>query len=287
MNAIETFVYCRPHFFERKRKDCDFNKVKMKITTVQQFEVLVSEMEKNPAYAKGFRKGIKPLNFNSFWNVVAEKVNPFGPPVRDREGWHKVWKDLKFKVKKKLVNNKTEARATGGANRQIQLSPLEEAVANLLQFEQQINPKGSELGLVEETEIYELLNLDETTASSQVQANAENAEEYVTEEYVEDETPTVSTRVRSSRSTKPAEKERIELLRKQTEIQEVQCDHLQSIKGYMKDVSRYQRKRYEIEEERLKIYKRKVRKEEELLELDAAIKRKKLELLEKQLSSNI
>ncbi|XP_017469661.1 PREDICTED: uncharacterized protein LOC108361537 [Rhagoletis zephyria] len=175
----------------------------MKITTVQQFEVLVSEMEKNPAYAKGFRKGIKPLNFNSFWNVVAEKVNPFGPPVRDGEGWHKVWKDLKFKVKKKLVNNKTEARATGGgANRQMQLSPLEGAVANWLQFEQQINPKGSELGLVEETEIDELLNLDETTASSQVQANAENAEEYVIEEYVEDETPTVSTRAQNLQKKK-------------------------------------------------------------------------------------
>ncbi|XP_017461242.1 PREDICTED: uncharacterized protein LOC108354575, partial [Rhagoletis zephyria] len=112
-----------------------------------QFEVLVSEMEMNPAYAKGFRKGIKPLNFDSYnysyWNVVAEKVNPFGPPVRDGDGWHKVWKDLKFKVKKKLVKNKTETRATGGgANRQIQLSPLEEAVANWLQFEQQINPKG-------------------------------------------------------------------------------------------------------------------------------------------------
>ncbi|XP_036340834.1 uncharacterized protein LOC118750215 [Rhagoletis pomonella] len=199
----------------------------MKITTVQQFEALVSEMEKNPAYAKGFRKGINPLNFDSFWNVVAEKVNPFGPLVRDGDGWHKVWRDLKFKVKKKLLKNKTEARATGGgANRKIQLSPLEEAVANSLQFEQQINPKGSELGLVEDTEIDALLNLDETTASSQIQASIENAEEYVVEDYVEDETPTVSTRVRSSRSTKPSEKERIELLRKQTEIQEKQCDHL-------------------------------------------------------------
>lgn len=67
----------------------------MKITSLKQFEILVAEMEKEPAYAKGFRKGIKPLNFESFWRKISEKLNPLGPPVRDGDGWHKVSKNKK------------------------------------------------------------------------------------------------------------------------------------------------------------------------------------------------
>lgn len=259
----------------------------MKITTVQQFEMLVAEMEKDPAYAKGFRKGIKPLNFEGFWNNIAEKINPFGPPVRDGDGWHKVWKDLKFKVKKKLVNNKTEARATGGgAYKQVPLSPLEEAVANLLEFEKQINPRGNAVGLAEQDEV-EALPIEEELIRNLTSESGENVDVATTsaEINVNDDIPTVSTRVRSS-NTKSTEKERITLLRKQTEVQQEQCSHLKSISGYLKDVSRYQRKRLEVEEERLKIYKRSKRREEEILDLDVAIKKKKLELMENQLNSN-
>ena len=42
----------------------------------------------------------------------------------------------------------------------------------------------------------------------------------------------------------------------------------------------------EVEEERLEIYKRKALREEEQLDIDVAIKKKKLELVENQLNSH-
>lgn len=185
------------------------------------------------------------------------------------------------------MNNKTEARATGGgAYKQVPLSPLEEAVANLLEFEKQINPRGNEVGLAEQDEV-EALPIEEELIRNLTSESGENVDVATTsaEINVNDDIPTVSTRVRSS-NTKSTEKERITLLRKQTEVQQEQCSHLKSISGYLKDVSRYQRKRLEVEEERLKIYKRSKRREEEILDLDVAIKKKKLELMENQLNSN-
>lgn len=75
----------------------------MKITTIQQFETLVSEMEKAPAYAKGFRKGIKPLNFNSFWRETAEKLNPLGPlTFQILPKFYKLWYSSHPKLQKKF-----------------------------------------------------------------------------------------------------------------------------------------------------------------------------------------
>lgn len=193
-----------------------------------------------------------------------------------------MWKDLKFKVKKKLVNNKAEAKATGGGvYKQVPLSPLEEAVANLLEFNKQVNPAGDELGFGEEVQFaaYPIENETPNTTS-------ENLVMTSSETNLNHDLPTASTRVRSTSNSKTAEKERVTLLRMQTEVLQERCSHSKSIKGYLKDISIYQKKRLQIEEERLKIYKRKTEKEEKLLELDASIKKKKLELLERQLNPN-
>ncbi|XP_017470355.1 PREDICTED: uncharacterized protein LOC108362035 [Rhagoletis zephyria] len=97
---------------------------KMKITNNNQFAQLVLELEKNPALAKGFSKGTVPNNFKSQWQDIANAINALGPPLRDGEGWQKVWRDLKCKVKRKLVHNKQECRATGGGSyKQLVLSP--------------------------------------------------------------------------------------------------------------------------------------------------------------------
>lgn len=80
-----------------------------------------------------------------------------------------VWRDLKKDLKRKLVTNKAECRATGGGIfKQLTLSPLEEAVANLLQFDKQINPEGAVLGVQCEghSTQCELLEIVEETADS-------------------------------------------------------------------------------------------------------------------------
>lgn len=49
---------------------------------------------------------------------------------------------------KKLVHNKAEINATGGGRfKQLPLSPLEEATANLMEFETLLNPGGEIQGI--------------------------------------------------------------------------------------------------------------------------------------------
>uniref|UniRef100_A0A1I8N660 Regulatory protein zeste n=1 Tax=Musca domestica TaxID=7370 RepID=A0A1I8N660_MUSDO len=121
---------------------------KIKITNTNQFNKLVEELEKNPILAKGFRKGTVPKDFKEQWESVSKVLNALGPPTRSCDGWQKVWRDLKCKVNRKLVNNKAECTATEGEIfKQLTLSPLEKAVANLLQFQRQINPEGAVHGV--------------------------------------------------------------------------------------------------------------------------------------------
>lgn len=63
---------------------------RMKISSAKQFETLVAELEKNPSLAKGFRRGTVPSNFKGQWEEIANKLNSFGPPLRDSDGWQKV-----------------------------------------------------------------------------------------------------------------------------------------------------------------------------------------------------
>ena len=59
-----------------------------------------------------------------------------------------VRKDLKFKTKKKLVHNKDETSSTGGGIfKQMTLSPLDESVANIMQFQKLLNRPGGALGI--------------------------------------------------------------------------------------------------------------------------------------------
>lgn len=62
----------------------------MKISNAKQFESLVEQLEKNPSLAKGFRRGAVPSNFRQQWEDIANKLNSFGPPRRDSDGWQKV-----------------------------------------------------------------------------------------------------------------------------------------------------------------------------------------------------
>ncbi|XP_037825558.1 uncharacterized protein LOC119613600 [Lucilia sericata] len=138
------------------------NRKKIKITNGKQFETLMSELEKNPCLAKGFSRGTNPTNFKNDWEQIAVKLNSIGPPIRDSDGWQKVWRDFKCKVKKKLAQNKAEVNATGGGTfKQFSLSPLEEAAANLMQFQKQLNPEGEVHGIQNTCE--EIENLVENT----------------------------------------------------------------------------------------------------------------------------
>ncbi|XP_067628901.1 uncharacterized protein [Eurosta solidaginis] len=88
-------------------------------------------MEKHPHIAKGFIKGDK-LKVDALWAEVVVELNEHGPPHKDISGWKKVWIDWKAFIKRKLVHNSKEARATGGGpyNKYV-LTPTEDAIARL------------------------------------------------------------------------------------------------------------------------------------------------------------
>ncbi|XP_058448988.1 uncharacterized protein LOC131428948 [Malaya genurostris] len=113
---------------------------RLKVTNRNQFEAMVSHMEKNPHIAKGQRfaetANISKTNYNVFWNRLTADLNSLGPPIRSIMEWQKVWSDYKLKIKRKLGYNKNETRATGGGNnRMVQLSSCEEAVSGLLSLD--------------------------------------------------------------------------------------------------------------------------------------------------------
>ena len=56
-------------------------------------------------------------------------------------------RDLKVKVKEKMVATKTECHATGGGIfKEFNFSSLEASVTNLLQYQKQLHPVGDVLG---------------------------------------------------------------------------------------------------------------------------------------------
>ena len=52
--------------------------------------ILVSELEKTPSLARGFRKGHIPNTFKKDWNEILAKVNASGLSIRGTDGWQKV-----------------------------------------------------------------------------------------------------------------------------------------------------------------------------------------------------
>uniref|UniRef100_A0A182RZN3 Regulatory protein zeste n=1 Tax=Anopheles funestus TaxID=62324 RepID=A0A182RZN3_ANOFN len=76
----------------------------------RQYEKLVDILETCPDIARDLYK----VDHSSFWNEVAENLNAIGPPIKQNNGWKRVWFDYKCAVKKKLRDNKASMNATGG-----------------------------------------------------------------------------------------------------------------------------------------------------------------------------
>lgn len=71
---------------------------KIKITSLKQFETLISELVNKPSLAKGFHRGSTPSNFKQDWADITLKLNSVGPPIRDSDGWQMVRLIKKYKI---------------------------------------------------------------------------------------------------------------------------------------------------------------------------------------------
>lgn len=200
----------------------------------------------NDTLAKGYHRNVDKLVIKEKWNEIKTKLNSVGPPARETDGWMKVWADLKTSVKKKLVYNKAESRATGGGSfKQKCLTPLEESVAGILQMDSIINPEGLSFGILNEP-------------ATHVENHAEDGNSNASEE---NELPSCSSRsdvhrsgVNRSRNCKSVQK--ASLLEEQVKVQ---IDLYTSIKKRLSEIERYSRKTYKLKEEKLKLKYEKLR----------------------------
>ncbi|XP_049309896.1 uncharacterized protein LOC125777866 [Bactrocera dorsalis] len=79
------------------------------------------------------------------WEGIASALNNIGPPIRSGSEWNKL--DYKLKLKRKIADNRKEIAATGGGPyNQRSLTPLEQAVDELLSLQQAVNPSGAAFG---------------------------------------------------------------------------------------------------------------------------------------------
>ncbi|XP_073828173.1 uncharacterized protein [Musca autumnalis] len=107
------------------------DKLKM-FTNRVQFKRLIEEMQKHPEL-DSCRKGTEVTpNFKDLWDNLARILNTLGTTRRLGDGWLKVWRDFKFKTKKKVAANK--AAASKGNPPVYKISPLEQDVAEMFEW---------------------------------------------------------------------------------------------------------------------------------------------------------
>ncbi|XP_055919018.1 uncharacterized protein LOC129951046 [Eupeodes corollae] len=186
-------------------------------------------MESNPNLARGVGEfGSSKKNQKEYWDQFATTLNSLGPPTRDGKEWHKVWLDYKLKIKRKLSMNKAEVVATGGGKYyQVSLTPLEQAVDELLGLEQAVRPEDIEV----------LNEKDPGEADKQKSP------------------PPPLPAMKRTTMNENSEKERLRLLQgqtaTQTELVKIEKEKL----SFLSDIARFSRKSYEIQREKLALLK--------------------------------
>uniref|UniRef100_A0A0K8VVS0 Regulatory protein zeste n=4 Tax=Bactrocera latifrons TaxID=174628 RepID=A0A0K8VVS0_BACLA len=224
----------------------------IKRTTQRQFETMVQLMERNPDLARGLAPfGSTKKNRMELWEGIASELNNIGPPIRSGSEWNKVWLDYKLKLKRKIADNRKEIAATGGIGwsyTQRSVTPLEQAVDELLSLQQAVNPSGAAFG---------------STAPTPAPAPAPTPA-YVEEEHLEDVEVQPEQAANISISTRQAptrveerENLRMKALEKQADTQESLVGIMKNIHSVCNEISRYTRKIYELKKEKLVLYKMK------------------------------
>lgn len=266
-----------------------FNEIRSKITTTAQFSKMVELLEQNPSVARGYSSGVNKANFKEDWNKIGDILNVLGPPTRTGEGWAKVWADYKFKIKKKLIHNKTECRATGGGPfKQFTLSPTEEAAANLLKINTIINPPGRSFGISDinkENESNEAFIPIVDTMQNEGPVCSQSIapiEPHITNSNAKT-TENVESGFSISRMKTPSKKNsKSSLLEEQLNVQ---TELYKNVSESLNEIKRYLRKNHNLKEEKLKFYKEELKRKKEhrkeMLKLrkeEIEIKKRRMEL---------
>lgn len=206
---------------------------------------MVQLLEANPNLARAYHSGLQKVNTKEEWAKIANELNSIGPPIRQGTEWMKVWADFKCNLKKKLLHNKAECRATGGGpHKQFTLTPVEEAASSLLQLDSIVNSEGVEFGVANTP-------LESIDCRMDTTVEKENSEDF--------STPRMRKKVQTKAAT-----EKTVLLENQLKVQ---TELYSQVKDSLQNVERYNRKIFKIKEEELKMYKAAKKREEEKFSL--------------------
>uniref|UniRef100_A0A1A9V949 Myb_DNA-bind_5 domain-containing protein n=1 Tax=Glossina austeni TaxID=7395 RepID=A0A1A9V949_GLOAU len=263
----------------------------IKITNKKQFKGMVEWMKQHPDIAKGKgHYGPNKCQLKEKIEELASEMNAYGPPIRLPEEWLRVWTHFKANLKRKIANNK----------KNLHLSPLEEAVANLTKSNVLTKlSRASQLGLrgkkVKENDI---IDAELSSQSNATTIKNEETCQSVSRDNIDDD---------SEEHNEPisCEKLVLEVLKAQTENQKLIIEKLVEIEKNTKEIlnavkktsldqdeentkeilSVTKRKMLLCEEntkEILKLKKRKLELYEENMREIIGIKRKKLGILEEE-----
>lgn len=246
-------------------------------------------MERHPSLAKGYNTTADGrISAKSLWTEISTQLNSHGPPLRNAEGWKKVWADYKFNIKKKLKLNKLSISGTGGGPSRLQVfSPTEEAVIQLIDLNTSVNGFVSTPSLGDN--ILELPNLseDQTPILSEIMLDDNNNDSNSNNDLEPQAT---------SRKTTSTKVTRDHLIQKQINLQQTFHENLtkkiDSLVNIVNDCSkslkrqvRLKEKTYDLKKRALELKERKINlKEKDRLENrrlkveKLEIKRQKLEL---------
>ena len=209
-----------------------------------------------------------------------------------------MWIDYKCFIKRKLTKNKLNVSATGGgASSEISLTPLEQDVADLLNFKKSVNPAGKTFGKKSVDSINnngnDIANRNvEETMESLLSTAEEPIEIYTTtanfDENEEQEQPGKSSNFKRRRTISNSagfslENERLSLLKQQTEAQELLLKAQQQIAENTASISISLKKLIALKEMETLNKKKMQYENSKMVELNMKIKTKKLELLEQQI----
>uniref|UniRef100_A0A2M4CZW2 Regulatory protein zeste n=1 Tax=Anopheles darlingi TaxID=43151 RepID=A0A2M4CZW2_ANODA len=243
-------------------------------TNALQFQRLVQLMKKHIDLARGVYTNV-PGETNKRWNVIASELNSLGPPTRNGHQWQKVWIDTKGRVKKILRLNKAELKSTKSDIKNVkQLTPLQREIDELLSLSRLVNASEDSLDTDHTTmEDVKPQPTDPEVLDELINGTRQSFEPI--EITTVDPLQFFQTTHQPQGDSKTLEK-RFALLKKQTQIQEETLQRFTQIQENTCEIAKSLHKLVDAQERR-----------NQILEAELELKRRKLELKEKELIRNV
>ncbi|XP_058978498.1 uncharacterized protein LOC131802344 [Musca domestica] len=125
-----------------------YTKKIIKKTTPGQFRILVESIDEFPELATSSPIfGKSKVEIESKWDVVAQKINSVGPPMRSGSDWKRIWADMKCRTKAKITENIKQMKGTGGGpSYQNSLTDIERDIDRICQLSKAASPDGITFG---------------------------------------------------------------------------------------------------------------------------------------------